>query len=438
MDWWLILILMLIVLVVLFLSSLPVAFAFLLFNFLGIYYLMGAAGFNQLILSIFDSLTRFSLAPVPLFILMGGVLFHSGVAARVIDIVDKWLGRLPGRLSLLATAAGTIFANLTGSTMANTAMMGTLLVPEMKRRGYSKPLMYGPIMAAGGLAMIIPPSALTVILGSLSGISIGKLLIGGFLPGFLMAALYCAYIIIRAWSRPYEAPSYEVAPTPLSEKLMGVVKYMFPLAFIILAVLGTLFLGVATPTEAAALGAVACFVLAAAYGKLSVKVVKDSASSCIETTVMAFMIIAGATAFSQIMAFTGVSRSLVQVVTNANVAPIIILIGMQIMLLFLGCFMEQVSMMMITLPIFMPVVGALHFDPVWFGIMMLINLEIGMLTPPFGMILFVMKGVAPSDTTMTDIYKAAFPYVLLNILTIALIMVLPPIATYLPDIMRKG
>jgi TRAP-type C4-dicarboxylate transport system permease large subunit len=161
-----------------------------------------------------------------------------------------------------------------------------------------------------------------------------------------------------------------------------------------------------------------------------------SVQETVKITVMSFMIIAGSSVFSQIVAFSGVSRNLVQLVTNADILPILILIGMQIILLFLGCFMEQVAMMMITLPIFMPVVNALHFDPIWFGVMMLINLEVGMLTPPFGMILFVMKGVAPKDVTMTRVYSAAMPFVVMDIVAIGLIMAFPPIATFLPGIMR--
>lgn len=435
MDWWVMLIILFGGLVVFMLTSMPIAFAFVLFNFIGVLYLMGIAGFEQVILSIFDALTRFTLVPVPMFILMGGIIFYSGMANRIIGVVDEWLGRLPGRLSLLAVGSGTIFAALTGSTMGSTAMLGTLLVPEMRSRGYAKSMILGPIMGAGGLAMIIPPSALGVILGSLASINIGQLLIGGVFPGLLIATLYSLYIIFRAWLQPSVAPSYPVVPPPLSTRLLNVAKYMLPLVFIIFAVLGSMFVGIATPTEAAALGAFTCFIMAAAYRKLNWKVTKDAIKTTIEITAMAFMIIAGSNVFSQIMAFSGVSRSLVQVVTGAQISPLLILIGMQIILLFLGCFMEQVAMMMITLPIFMPVVNALHFDPIWFGIMMLINLEVGMLTPPFGMVLFVMKGVAPKDVTMGEVYRAAIPFVLLDILAIAIIMLFPPIATYLPSIM---
>lgn len=437
MDWWIILIAIIVTLLIILLSGIPVAFAFLLFNFIGVLYFMGPEGFRLLILGLFSALTQFTIAPVPLFILMGSVIFHSGIAVRVIDIVDKWMGHLPGRLSLLTVASGTIFANLTGSTIANTAMLGTLLLPEMERRGYKKSMTLGPIMGVGGLAMIIPPSALAVILGSLGKISIGKLLIAGILPGLLIAVLYATYIIVRCRLQPSLAPSYDVVPTPWSEKFVLLAKHVFPLVFIVLAVLGSMFAGIATPTEAAALGALAAFVLAAVYGKLNLKMVRDSTMTGVEITVMAFMIIAGSITFSKILAFTGVSRELVEMVTSLDVAPILILIAMQVVLLFLGTFMEQVSMMMITLPIYMPVVHALGFNDLWFGIMMLINLEIGLITPPFGMLLFVMKGVSTKGTTMGDIYRAALPFVAANIIALAIILAFPIIVTFLPDIMLR-
>lgn len=437
MDWWLILIVIIGALMVILLTGLPVAFAFLLINFLGIFYFMGSAGFGQLILSLFSSLTKFTLAPVPLFVLMGGVIFHSGMAVQILDVLDKWLGRLPGRLSLLTVGFGATFSSLTGSTMANTAMLGTLLVPEMTRRGYKKPMTLGPIMGVGGLAMIIPPSALAIILGGLAGISIGKLLIGGILPGLLMAGLYATYIMGRCRLQPSLAPSYEVAPTRWSEKIVSLVRYVFPLVLIVFMVLGTIFLGIATPTEAAALGAIGSFILAAVYRKFNLEMVKKSVATCVEITVMAFMIIACSIGFSQLLAFTGVSRSLVELVTGLDIAPVFVVVAMQIILLFLGTFMEQIAMMMITLPIYMPVIGALGFNPIWFGIMMLINLEIGLTTPPFGMLLFVMKGVSPKGTTMGDIYRAALPFILCDLIALGLIIALPAIVTYLPNIMRS-
>jgi tripartite ATP-independent transporter DctM subunit len=435
MDWGITLILMLSALMFILLSGIPVAFAFLLFNLLGVLYFMGPPGITMLSVSLFSSIAKFTIAPVPLFILMGTILFHSGMAKRVIDIMDDWMGRMPGRLSVLTLVSGTVFATLSGSTIATSGTLGTLLIPEMQNRGYKKTMAIGPIMGVGGLAMIIPPSALAVVLGGLGKISIGKLLIAGILPGLLIAALYITYIIGRCYLQPSVAPSYLVKQSDLATKIGNTIKYAIPMLLIIVAVLGSIFLGIATPTEAAALGAVTSLILCAFYGKLNWKTLGKAAMGAVEVTSMVFMILAGSMAFSQILAFSGVSRELIQVITRLDVSPMFILLGMLLTTLVLGTFMEQIAIMMITLPVYMPVIRALGFDDVWFGILMLINIEIALTTPPFGLICFVMKGVAPPDTTMSDVYKAAIPFIICDIIAIALLILFPGIVTFLPNLM---
>lgn len=435
MDWSVTLIAMLALLMVILLSGIPIAFAFLLFNLIGVLYLMGPNGLTQLSVSMFSSLTKFVIAPVPLFIFMGTIMFHSGMAKRVIDIMDGWMGRMPGRLSVLTLISGTIFATLSGSTIATSGTLGKLLIPEMQSRGYKKSMAIGPIMGVGGLAMIIPPSALAVVLGSLGKISIGKLLIGGILPGLLMAAIYLTYIIGRCYLQPSAAPSYVVDQVPLSRRINSTIVYALPLLSIIAAVLGSIFFGIATPTEAAALGTVTSLILCTMYGKLNMATMKKASLDAVEITAMVFLIIAGSTAFSQILAFSGVSRELIEVVTRADISPFLILLGMLLTTLILGTFMEQIAIMMITLPVYMPVIRALGFDDVWFGILMLINIEIALTTPPFGMICFVMKGVCPPGTTMTDVYRAALPFILCDIIAVVLILAFPQIVTFLPSLM---
>ena len=436
MDWGTILILMLSGLMFILLSGIPVAFAFLLFNLLGVLVFMGPAGITMLSVSLFSSIAKFTVAPVPLFILMGTILFHSGMARRVIDIMDEWMGRMPGRLSVLTLVSGTVFATLSGSTIATTGTLGTLLIPEMEERGYKKSMAIGPIMGVGGLAMIIPPSALAVVLGGLGKISIGKLLIAGILPGLVIATLYLTYIIGRCYFQPSVAPPYVIKETKLSTKISNTVIYAVPMLLIIVAVLGSIFFGIATPTEAAALGAVTSLFLCLLYGQLNWKTLKNASMGAVEVTAMVFMILAGSTAFSQILAFSGVSQELIQVITTMDVSPMLILLGMLLTTLVLGTFMEQIAIMMITLPVYMPVIRALGFDDVWFGILMLINIEIALTTPPFGMICFVMKGVAPSDTTMTDVYKAAIPFIVCDVIAIGLFILFPSIVTFLPNFMQ--
>jgi len=406
--------------------GIPVAFAFLTVTVLGVLFLEGGgAAFEQLVLSIYSSVSSFSLVPIPLFIFMGVILWHSNLGQQAVDAIEKWLGRVPGRLSILTVASGTVFSALSGSTMANTAMLGTMLLPEMRRRGYSSAMSMGPIMAGGGLAMMIPPSALAVILASIAHISVAKVLVGAILPGILMAILYATYIVGRATTRPSEAPSYAFKAASFSEMVWSFVRDLLPLGIIVFSVTGLIVIGVATPTEAAALGALSSLGLAAAYRRLSVKMIRDALFDSMRITVMTFAIMSGAIGFSQILAFSGATRGLLGAVLGLDIAPIFLVLGMQMVVMLLGCFMEQIAIMLITLPIFMPIILALKYDPVWFAIIMLVNLETALMTPPFGLLLFVMKGVAPPDTSLARIYWAAAPFVVCNVIVMAVLLCFP-------------
>ncbi len=420
---------------VLFGIGLPVAFAFLLTNIVGNLLIMGSGSLQQLVLSLYNSLASFVLAPVPLFILLGQIMFHSKMAYRALDVIEIWLGRIPGRLSFLAVGGGTVFASLSGSSMASAAMLGSTLIPDMQRRGYSKAMTLGPILGSGGIAMMIPPSSLGVILGSLAYIPIGPLLMAGVLPGLLLAVLYVIYMLIRFKINPGLAPPYDVPKVPLPRKLVDFAKYVLPLAVIIFLVIGLIILGIATPSESAALGAVGAFVLAAVYQKLTWDVVKQSLIGTFRTSAMVLMIISGAAAFSQLLSFSGAARGLVNFVLGLNLSPGMIL-GMMILgLIILGCFIEQTSMLMITIPIYMPLVEALGFNQLWFGILVLLTLEMAATSPPFGLVLFVVRGVAPEGTTMGDVYKAALPYLGCDAVAMGLLIAFPQIALFLPGLL---
>jgi len=425
--------------VIFLLTGLPVAFSFLIVNMTAAYFFLGGVpGLITTATGIFSSITTFTLLPVPFFIFMGELIFHSGVGLQAINVIDKWLGRLPGRLSLISVITGVIFAALSGSTIANTALLGTVLLPEMRKRGYSKTLSLGPLMGVGGIAMLIPPSALAVVLASLAQMDVGKLLIAGVMPGVLIGFLCMAYIMVACLIKPELAPAYDVPHTPFWEKMATTLRDFVPLVFIVFMVIGVIFLGIATPTEAAATGTLGAFVLACVYGKMTWQVMKNSVYGTIKVTVMIFMIIIVSTTYSEILAFTGAARGLVEFIVRQQIHSVIIIISMMVAVLILGCFMETVSIMMITLPIFMPVVSALGYDPILFGILMLVNLELGMLTPPFGMLCFVMKGVSPPDVTMSDIWKAVIPFVAADIVGIAILIRFPAISLYLPNLMGMG
>ena len=405
-------------------------------NFIGAYIFMGGLdGLSLATQQIFTALTSFALAPIPLFIFMGELMLHSGMAKRTLDVLDKWIGKLPGRLSLTVIAGGALFSTLSGSTIANTAMLGEIMVPEMKDRGYKKPMILGPIVGVGGLAMLIPPSALAVVYASLAQISVGKVLVAGALPGVILAALYALYVVSRCAINPSIAPVYDVAHHTLSEKLLDLLKYILPLGIIFFLVLGVIFLGVATPTEAAATGALGSMILAAVYKRINLVVLKKSITGTLNVTIMAFMIIAASKTYSSILAYTGATTELVSLINNIEMSGLVILIAMMFIVLILGTFMEQVSMMMITIPIYMPVIQGLGFDPVWFAILMLLNLEMAMSTPPFGILLFVMKGVAPPETTMVDIVKAATPFLVCDLIVMITLIAFPSIVLLLPGLM---
>ena len=437
MEWQLALLLIVGSLIVMMVLGLPVAFCFMFVNLIGVYIFWGGlVGLEQLILTIFDTLISFTLMPLPLFVLMGEVMFLSGVAPNMIDALDKWLGRLPGRLGLLAVGGGTIFATLSGASMASVAMLGSTLVPEMEKRGYKKPMSLGPILGSGGLAIMIPPSVLAVLLGAIGRVSVGKILIAIIIPGLVMAALSTIYIVGRCRLQPSIAPSYDVTVPPLSERLLAILKYVLPLGLILFLVIGVMFVGIATPSEAAALGSIGVFFLAFVYRRLNWELVKKSFAGTVRITVMIFIIITAALAFAQILAFSGASRGLIELALGLPLPPILIIVVMMVVLLILGTFMDVVAMMLVTIPLYMPVIHALGFDPVWFAVIMLLNLEMADVSPPFGLGLFVMKGVAPADTTMGDIYRAVLPFLGCDLIAMALIISFPPLALWLPNLMR--
>jgi tripartite ATP-independent transporter DctM subunit len=414
----------------------PIAFAFLLINFVGAFVIMGGLdGVNLAVQQIYSSLVTFSIAPIPLFVLMGEILVHSGMAKKTLDVLDKWIGKFPGRLSLSVIAGGTLFSTLSGSTIANTAMLGEIMVPEMKARGYKETMILGPIIGVGGLAMLIPPSALAIVYASLAQISVGKVLIAGALPGLMLALFYSGYVVIRCRINPALAPVYEIGHIAISEKLSDLVRYLLPLSLIFFLVLGVIFLGIATPSEAAATGVIGTVILATVYGKFGYAVLKKSLEGTLQVTVMAFMIIAASTTYSSVLAYSGATADLVNFVSAFEVHRYLILILMMLIILVLGTFMEQVSMMMITIPIYMPIIATLGFDPIWFAILMLVNLEIAMSTPPFGILLFVMKGVAPPETKMSTIIKSAIPFLLCDLTVLIILMTFPKIVTVLPSFM---
>ena len=370
-----------------------------------------------------------------MFIMMGSLFFHTGLAIKVFDGLDAIFGRLPGRLCYLTVAGGSIFSTLTGSSMANTAMLGSLMVPEMSRRGYSSKMSMGPILGTGGLAMIIPPSALGVLLAAIAEIDVGKLLVAGFLPGFLLAGLYAAMITLQLVRNPGSAPAYDVPYMSLSTRVKMVSTNILPMGLIVFMVVGFIVLGIATPTEAAACGVLGVMILAALFRTLSYQSVKTAVEATIKVAAMVFLILMNSTVFSQMLAYSGASKGLIEWVTSYELHKLIILLMMFCVLILLGMFMDATSMMLITVPIFFPLAHALGFDLIWYGLFVLITIEMAGTTPPFGLLLYVMLGVAPKGTTILQVAGAAFPFLVCDTILILILVAFPGVALWLPSLM---
>ena len=417
------------------LLGLPVAFSFMAINIIGaMLFLGGEPGLVQLARNSVDSVASFSLTPIPMFVLMGEVLFHTGLAVKVIDAVERLITKVPGRLAVVAVVAGTIFSAISGSTIAVTAMLGSLLVPLMIKRGYHPIMATGPIIAVGALDMLMPVSALAVLLGSLSGISIPRLLMGGFVPGMILKAAFIAYIVVRVKLDPSLAPSTQLAAYQGWEKLKPLVKYVIPILSIFLVVVASMSLGFGTPTESAAVGALATVVLALAYGALTRENLLTALRGTTAISGMILFVIVGATTFSQILSFSGASNGIVSLIVGHGLTKNVIIADMMAILIFLGIFVDQVSMMLITLPIFMPVTQKLGIDLVWFGVMYLICMQLGLMLPPHGLLLMTMKGVAPPQIRMSHIFRSVVPYIMLSIVLLALVFFLPVVAVWLPNL----
>ncbi|MBG6143930.1 MAG: TRAP transporter large permease [Roseibium album] len=435
MEWYEALALLLGVIVFLMAMGMPVALAFLAANIIGAWVFMGGErGIGQLLNNGLGSLTKFALVPIPLFLLMGEIFFHTGLGGRMFNAIDKLLGRLSGRLSYVTVLGGTAFSTLSGSSMGSTALLGSLMVPEMSQRGYKSHMSIGPILGTGGLAIIIPPSALAVLLATLAQIDVGALLIAGVLPGLILAAFYIGTIWLQTRLDPSAAPAYDVEPLSFLSKITLLLREVVPMVGVMVVIIILMITGFVTPSEAAAFGALGVLVLAAVFRCLTWEAMRKSVTGALKVTLMAYLIVFGSATFSQLLAFSGASRGLVNWAISFDLAPLAMLMVMFAVLLLLGMFMEQISMMLLTVPIFFPLALSLGYDPVWFGLIMLLALEISFTTPPFGLLLFVMKGVAPPGTTMRTIYTSAFPFIGCSLLLVALLVLFPQIALWLPGL----
>jgi len=399
-------------------------------------------GITTLSSNAFAQLAQFALVPIPMFLLMGELFFHTGLANRMFNAIESLMGRVPARLSYVTVAGGTAFATLSGSSMGSTALLGSLMVPEMTRRGYKKSMAIGPILGTGGLAMLIPPSALAVLLGTIAKIDIGALLIAGIVPGLLLASFYAILIYVRAKIDPLAAPAYDVEFVPLSRRLLLLVRDVMPMVSIIAGVIALIMIGWATPSEAAAFGCLGVIIVAVAFRCLTWKSTMEALDGAGRVTVMALLIIFGSATFANVLAVSGSTEALIDWIIAFELSGYWLLLMMFVVLLILGMFMDQLSMMLLTVPIFFPLVEVLDFGMpvdvqlIWFGVIVLLAMEISFTTPPFGLLLFVMQGVAPPGTTFVEICLAALPFMGCALLLVVLMVIYPEIAVWLPFLGR--
>ena len=434
MEWYTTLILGMAILFVLFLSGAPIFLAFLAAILLGVYFVIGPAGFPLFANSVLDTATTTSLASIPLFILMGELLFRSGTMDVLFDSIDKLVGKVRGRQYVLVVVLSAVFGALSGVAMAVAAMLGRAIMPGMHDRGYDRSIAAGLIIGGASLAPIIPPSLLAIIVGSLADVSIAKLLIAGVIPGLFIGGIFLVYVFVRIGMNPSLAPGNvagERAEVTPMEKLTAIVRIM-PFLIVIFSVMGFIMLGIATPSESAATGVVGSLLTAAIYRKLSFRMISDSLMAAITVSAMILAIMAMSKMFTQLLAFTGATGELVNLVANLGYSPIVMLLIMLAVPFILCMFIDTIAVILLTIPIYQPVVTALEFDPVWFWLLFLVNITLGAITPPFGYTLFAFKAVVP-DMSISQVYRATWPFVGLFLLGIALIVAFPAIATWLPN-----
>ncbi len=391
--------------------------------------LSGTNGLFMLATTTYKTITNTALMAIPLFLLMANFLVHSGIADRLFDALSYWLSGVRGSLAVVSLGVCVVLAMASGFT-PGLVTMGIIAVPAMLKRNYDKSLALGSVMAGGVLGDVIPPSLMMIIFGFITRMSIGKLFMGGVIPGFICAGIYTIYILTRSYLQPHIAPRVAENVT-WRMRWVSLREVVIPV-LIVLAVLGSIFAGIATPSEAAAVGACAALLSLFIYRQFSWKVLASSCRETIKITGMALWILVAATLFGQVYTSAGAQGMVMGIVEGLEVNRWLIIIGMQAILIIFGMFMDDFAIITICAPIFMPIALSLGFDPVWYGIIFILNMQMAYLTPPFGWCLILMKGIAPPEITTGDIWRSVPPFVGMQLLVLIMVMVFPVLAIWLP------
>jgi tripartite ATP-independent transporter DctM subunit len=419
---------------VLMLLGFPVALSFIAANVAVLFLHSGTRFFDLIAVGMFSSLNSFVLIAVPLFIIMGEVIVRCRFVDLITNASESIFGRLKTQDALLTVGTGTVLAVLSGAPIATSATLGSTMVPRMVRNGYRKWFACGTALGGAALATLIPPSSLAIVLATLAEVSPTRVLIGGLVPGLMCSALFIIFILFagKVWPQLIPAVVERKAKDSLKTRLLKI-AHALPLGLIVLLVLGVIFFGIATATEAAALGAVGTILLALAYRRLTWKIFTASVFETAKMTCMLFLIISASGLFGRVLTLTGAGPAIVDTIVTAPLAPFAV-VGIMIgTVLIMGCFMDSIAMMMITIPLFVPAVIALGFDPLWFCILISITVGIAGITPPVGMVLYALKGACPL-VEMEDVYRGAAPFFLLQLVVIVVIMLFPAIGLWLPGL----
>lgn len=438
MTWWVALTGGVGLLLLLLLLGVPIFVAFLLLNVTGILVILGPAGFGMFANSIYATGTISALAAVPLFILMGEILFRSGAMEVLFDSMDRLVGKIRGRQYVLCILLSAILGALSGAAMAVAGLLGRSLFPTMLNRGYDKHLSAGTILAGASLDPIIPPSVLAILIATIAQISTGKLLIAGIVPGLLLTGMFLAYVLIRLRINPKLAPDLvvDLQDRKAQDSVPMALVKMLPSVFIFFLVMGLVMLGVATPTESAATGVFGSLLLALGYKRLSWSLVKEALVSAVTVASLLLLVMCCAVMFSQLLTLTGAARKLGELVVSMNFSAGMMLFLMMLVPFILFMFLDQVALMLVLIPIYNPLLKIYGFDEIWFYTLFLVVATVGGLTPPFGYTLFALKSAAP-QVPMTDIFKSAWPFVWIIVLGILIMALFPDLVTWLPNLMTQ-
>jgi tripartite ATP-independent transporter DctM subunit len=424
----------LVLMLVLMFLRIPVAFVMIGIGFCGFALIRGQEpALNILGSTFYEVLSNHSFTAIPMFILMGYLAYYSGIVPQLFDVAKKWFGHLPGGMAQVTVVGGAGFGAASGSGPASTATLAKIAIPEMIQSGVDRRLAYGVVASVGPLAALIPPSILMIVFGIITQQSIGKLLIGGLFPGILAAAVYMVMIYVMVRVKPALAPPQPKASW--AERFRSL-KNIIAFVILVFCVLAGLYTGVFTPTEAGAAGAFITFLLVVINRRLNWETIKGSMMETIKTSCMIFLLIGGTQVFSYFLSITRIPTTLSRFLVGLDVQPIVILLAIVVMYIILGMFIEMVSAMFLTLPVIFPAIVALGYDPVWFGVLLVFLVEMALVTPPFGLSLFIVRGTVP-DSNLKDIYRGSFPFIAADFVILALLIAIPDIITYLPSRMTS-